>query len=550
MNYIAPLPSILFALRHVAQVSRLPDWDDDLAAQILEQAARFIEAEVAPLDADIDAAGVTFEAGRVKLAPALKLTYQRYRDAGWPSLTGPERFGGQALPHVLGSAMSEMIAGAGMAFQMLVGLPPAAARVIELAGTDAQRARYLPALVSGRWLSSMCLTEPQAGSDLGRIACQARPDGEGYALHGGKIFISGGDHDATDNIVHLVLARTPGAPVGVKGLSLFIAPAVLADGARNAIACVGVEHKMGLRGSPTCQLAFDGARAELLGGEGGGLALMFGMMNAARIEVGLQGVGLAEVARQRAWAYASERLQGRGADGPGPVPLTAHADVQRMLLTQAALAEGCRGLLYRVDVEHALEPHSPLVDFLTPVCKAFAADCGVEAAQLAIQVHGGYGFLREYRVEQVLRDARVTQIYEGANGIHAAALSERMLRIDGGAPAEAFDAFVRQAVDLASPAMAAALGTALDAWRRATAVQRQAPPGMQAYDYLRLTGLLAVGTAWARMEVAAGHAPHPERTRATAGFYRDWLLPECGSLAGRIAAFAGRALLPSSLFAE
>ncbi|MES2262724.1 MAG: acyl-CoA dehydrogenase [Pseudomonadota bacterium] len=549
MNYLAPVPAILFALRQAADVARLPGWDDGLAEQVLSEAARFINAEISPLDALVDEAGVTLEAGRVKLAPALVQAYQRYRDGGWSGLTGPEEFGGQALPHVLASAISEMIAGACMSFQMLVGLPPAAARVIELAGTAGQRLRYLPPLISGEWLSSMCLTEPQAGSDLGRIACQARPDGHGYTLHGGKIFISGGDHDATGNIVHLVLARTPQAPAGVKGLSLFVAPAVLPDGERNAITCVTVERKMGLHGSPTCQLAFDGAQAELLGSEGDGLALMFGMMNAARIEVALQGVGLAEIATQRAWRYASERLQGRGAGGPGPVPLTEHADVQRMLLTQAALGEGCRALIYRVAVEHALHHDSPLVNFLTPVCKAFASDCGVEAAQLAIQVHGGYGFLQEYRVEQILRDARITQIYEGANGIHAAALSERMLRIDGGAPASAFRVFVQQAMELALPETANKLQCALAAWDQATGVQRQAPAGMQAYDYLRLTGLLAVGAAWARMEAAAEHAPHPERTRAAARFYREWLLPECDLLAARIAAHACHRTLPVSLFA-
>lgn len=550
MNYLAPVPAILFALRHAGEVSRLPDWDDDFAEQILSEAARFIDGEIAPIDALVDEAGVRLEGGRVKLAPELAQAYHRYCEGGWPALTGPDAFGGQAMPHVLASAMSEMIAGACMAFQMLVGLPPAAARLIELAGTPAQRARFLPHLVSGEWLSSMCLTEPQAGSDLGRIVCQARPEGQAYTLHGGKIFISGGDHDATANIVHLVLARTPDAPAGVKGLSLFVAPAVLENGTRNAIACVTVERKMGLHGSPTCQLAFDGAHAELLGSVGDGLALMFGMMNAARIEVALQGVGLAEAATQRAWRYASERRQGRSAGEAGPAPLTAHADVQRMLLTQAALGEGCRALVYRVAVEHGLDRHSPLVDFLTPVCKAFASDCAVEAAQLAIQVHGGYGFLQEYRVEQILRDARVTQIYEGANGLHAAALSERMLRVGGGTPALAFRAFVEQAIGVAQPEMAGQLHRALAAWDRATEVQRRAPQGMQAYDYLRLTGLLAAGTAWGRMETAAGHGPHPERTRATARFYREWLLPECQSLAARIAVGAQHGTLPAALFAS
>jgi alkylation response protein AidB-like acyl-CoA dehydrogenase len=550
MNYAAPVPAILFALRHGAQAQRLPDWDDELAVQVLYEAARFVNAEVAPLDPVADARGATYQNGRVTLAPEMRQAYERYRDGGWPSLTCPSEFGGQELSHVLGAAISEMIAGACLSFQMLVGLPPSAARVIELAGNAEQRNRFLPKLVSGEWLSSMCLTEPQAGSDLGRIACQAEatPAGD-YALTGMKIFISGGDHDVTDNIVHLILARTANAVPGVRGLSLFVAPALLADDSRNAIACLNIEEKMGLHGSPTCQIALDGAHAEMLGEEGQGLALMFGMMNAARIEVGLQGVGLAQVALQRALAYAGERRQGRTGGDAGPVPLTAHADVQRMLLTQIALTEGCRALLYRVAVEHELTPDSALVNFLTPVCKAFASDSAVEAAQLAIQVHGGYGYLREFRVEQVLRDARITQIYEGANGIHAASLSERGLRQDGGAGPLAFRCFVEAAIGEAVAPMASGLQLALAAWERASAVQLENGAGARACLFLRLTGLLAIGTVWARMESAAEQAPAPEMTRTAATFLLEWMLPECTYLADQIIANAHARPLPSALFA-
>lgn len=536
MDYQSQLASILFTLRHGAHCGRLPDWDEDIARQVLTEAARFTASEIDPLDGLTEHAPPRLEQGRVVLPAHMVGAYRAYRDAGWPTLAGAEEHGGQHLPHVLASAVSEMLAGASLSFQMLIGLTAGAIRVITSSGTPQQRAAYLPPLVSGEWLATMCLTEPQAGSDLGqtRTAARAGPDGD-YLLSGGKIFISGGDQNLTDNIVHLVLARTAGAPAGVKGLSLFLAPAVLPDGRRNAIACLRLEEKMGLHGSPTCQLAFDDAEAQMLGGEGEGLARMFEMMNAARIEVGVQGVGLAEVAAQRSRAYAAERRQGRGADGNGPVPLHRHADVRRMLLTQIALVEGCRALVYRTDVEHELGANQPPADFLTPVCKAFASDSAVEAAQLAIQIHGGYGYLKEYRVEQILRDARITQIYEGANGIQAITLADRLLRMAGGAPMQAFAREIDDAIEAGPPEARAALLEARGHWERASAaLLRGVGAGAVATQYLRLTGLLAVGAAWARLEEAAGHAPQPARTRAAARFYREAMLPECGYLAQRV----------------
>ncbi|HSF47772.1 MAG TPA: acyl-CoA dehydrogenase family protein, partial [Burkholderiales bacterium] len=392
IDYRAPVDSIAFAMRHGAGADRLPNWDDDIAQQVLAEAGRFIDAEIAPVDPIADATHAKLVDGRVQLPEAFVTAYQRFTEAGWPGLAGAEEYGGQALPHVLASAVSEMLSGACVTFQMILSLGQGAMRAIAANGSEVQQERYLTKLVSGEWLATMCLTEPQAGSDLGLTRTLAEPAGDGrYRLTGSKIFISGGDQNMTGNVVHLVLARTPNAPAGVKGLSLFLCPAVREDGQRNAVACVRLEEKMGMHSSPTCQMAFDGAEAEMLGIEGQGLTHMFVMMNAERIDVGIQGVGLAEVAGQRSRAYAAERRQGRAEDGSGPVAINRHADVRRMLLTQIALTEGCRALLYRTEVELELQRNAALVDFLTPVCKAFVTDSAVEAAQLAIQIHGGYG---------------------------------------------------------------------------------------------------------------------------------------------------------------
>ncbi len=539
-DYRPPTDNLLFALNHGADAARLPDWDADIVTQVLDAAADFIDGEIAPLDPIGDAIGARLVDGRVRLPAAFVDAYRRYRDAGWIGLTAPETHGGQALPHALGGVLTEMLAGACVSLQMVVALGQAAARTIAASGTPEQQARYLPPLVSGQWLATMCLTEAQAGSDLSAIRTRAEPADDGrYRLHGEKIFISGGDHDLTDNIVHLVLAHTPGAPDGVKGLSLFLSPARHDDGSRNAIACLRLEEKMGMHGSPTCQLAFDGADAEMLGAKGQGLACMFVMMNAQRIETALQAVGLAAVAAQRARAYAAERRQGRDGTGTGQVPINVHADVRRMLLHQSALTEGCRALVYRTQVELDLGQRPALVDFLTPVCKAFASDCASEVADLAIQIHGGYGYLTEYRVEQVWRDARITRIYEGTNGIQANTLVERALRAADGAGARAFAADIEAALVDATPAMAPALSSALSHWQAATdaALQRK-PLGAAAVIYLRLTGLVALGAAWARMEAAAEHAPNPARTRAAARYAREWLLPECAHL-GHLVRHAG-----------
>ena len=535
IDYHAPVESLLFALRHGAEAGRLPHWEDELASQVLIEAGRFIEAEIAPLDPIGDQQHARLVDGRVRLPEAFVAAYRKYSEAGWPGLAGDVQYGGQGLPHVLASGVSEMLSGSCLSFQMVLSLAQGAMRAIAAQGSDAQRGYYLPKLVSGDWLATMCLTEPQAGSDLNPTRTVAEPTGDGrHRITGAKVFISGGDQDFTDNIVHLVLARTPDAPPGVKGLSLFLCPAVLPDGRRNAVACVRIEEKMGLHAAPTCQMAFDNAEGELLGAEGSGLANMFVMMNAERLDVGLQGVGLSEVAGQRSRAYAAERRQGRARDGSTTL-INRHADVQRMLMTQLALTEGCRALCYRTDVEIELGTNPALVDFLTPVCKAFATEAALESAGHAIQIHGGYGYLTEYRVEQILRDARITSIYEGTNGIQAITIADRVLRAKGGAATSAFRKETAHAIALAAPASANSLREALGHWQRATAAVLERPAsGFAATSYLRLCGLLAVGGMWARLEAAADASAKPQRTRSAAAFYRDWMLPECEFLSHQV----------------
>jgi hypothetical protein len=537
IDYRTPVADILFALRHGAEADRLPDWDDGLAGEVVRAAGRFVDAEIAPLDPIADAEPARLVDGRVRLPEAFVAAYRRFCAAGWPGIVADPAYGGQGLPHVLGSVVSELLAGACITFQMILSLGQGSARTIAAHGSDEQKRRYLPRLASGEWLATMCLTEPEAGSDLGRIRTVAEPAADGsFRIRGGKIFISGGDQNMTHNIVHLVLARLRGAPAGVRGLSLFVCPAVADDGVRNAVAVVRLEDKMGMHASPTCQLAFDGATAELLGAEGEGLARMFTMMNAERLDVAVEAIGLAEVAAQRALHHAAERRQGRAPGSAEPVdPIRRHGDVQRMLLTLMALVHGMRAMTLRTAVDLERDAASPLAAFLTPVCKAFCTDAAVEAANLAIQVLGGYGYLREYRVEQNLRDARITPIYEGTNGIQAMTLAGRLLHSDNGAAAEAFAAEIEDAGRRAAKPFATALAGALDHWRRATAAVRANPdPGMVAASYLRLSGLIAFAAGWSRMETAAAASPHPVRIRALAAFVRDWMLAEAALLSGRV----------------
>lgn len=541
IDYRSPVGDIVFALEYGAGAARLAGWDGELAGAVIAEAARLVDAEIAPLDPLADRGAVRLVDRRVVLAEPFVAAYRRFAEGGWPGLTAPRAHGGQEMPHVMWTAVSEMLSGACVGFQTMLALAQAGTRAIAAHASDTQKAAYLPRLASGEWLATMCLTEPQAGSDLGLVRTTAVPADDGsWRITGAKCLISGGDQNLAANVVHLVLARTEGAPAGTRGLALFLCPAVLpAGGRRNGVSVTRLEDKMGLHGSPTCQMAFDDAWAEIVGAPGEGMARMFTMMNAERLDVGIQGVGLMDVAGQRSRAYAAERRQGRAGGEDGAGQINRHGDVRRMLLEQMALTGGCRVMNYRTAVELELDDGKRRADFLTPVCKAFSADSAVRAADLAIQVHGGYGYCREYRVEQVLRDARITPIYEGTNGIQAMTLVLRLLRIDNGACAAAFRADIADTGSGATGAMKARIEASLADWDRASAAITANPdPGAVAVAYLRLTGLLALAAAWSRLENAADSAPNPPRVRAAAAFARDVLVPETARLADLVASGA------------
>ncbi|MCC7167004.1 MAG: acyl-CoA dehydrogenase, partial [Rhodospirillales bacterium] len=532
-----------------AEAQRLPGWEGDLVRHILGEAARFVEGEVAPLDTQGDLVGAKLVDGRVRLPPSFKKAYGKYCEGGWPGLTAPETFGGQAMPLVLYSAVSEMLSGSCAALHMVLALIQGTLRTLDAHGSPAQKALWLPRLISGEWLTTMCLSEPQAGSDLALCRAKAEPNPDGsWSISGGKIFISGGDHDLVGGILHLVLARTGGPELGTKGLGLFLCPSILEDGTRNRVSVVRIEEKMGLHGSPTCQMAFDGAKAEIVGAPGEGLMRMFTMMNALRVDVGIQGVGYAEIAHQRSLAYAAERKQGRGPDG-ATTTIIRHGDVRRMLMAQSAQALASRALIYRTAVELELGQRPALVDFLTPIGKTFASEGAIEAANLAVQIHGGYGYLKEYRVEQILRDSRITAIYEGANGLHAMNMATRMVRQGNGACVAAFRDEIGLAIAVALPESRDSLRMGLAQWEKATqAILARPDPSLAAASYLRLCGIVAAGAALFRLEAKADEAPNPERLKAAALYWRGYLMPETGLLAERAQSLPDGLDLPEKAF--
>ncbi|MDQ2090251.1 acyl-CoA dehydrogenase family protein [Marimonas arenosa] len=500
----APLGDILFTLNHVAGAAALPDWDAEFAGEIGAHFAAFAEGEIAPLDEPGDRQGCRLENGRVRMPDGFVDLYRSYAEQGWPGLTAPEEFGGQGLGAMMLAIVSEIFSGANHSLQMVTGLVPGAIRVLTRFGTEAQKARHIPGLASGELLATMCLTEPGAGSDLARVRCRAAPDGDVWIISGEKIFISGGDQDMSDGIFHLVLART--SDEGVKGLSLFATRDTLADGSRNAISVARIEEKMGLHASPTCQLVFDGAEAELIGEEGKGLLAMFTMMNHARSDVALQGVAHAARAHDVAASYAAERVQGRKSDG-SPAMLSDHADVRRMLDEIDALAMGGRAMAHLACVTMEQGDDPALVEVLTPVAKCWCTEAGMRAAELGMQVLGGYGYLAEYRLEQSYRDARITAIYEGANGIHARMLAMRLAR---GAEADAFAAFLEaEGGDVASLWQAA--------WEM---VKASAAPERLAHDFMALTCHALLEALWGRAEAVSEQHPEPDRIRRLAAVAR------------------------------
>ncbi|WP_353473829.1 acyl-CoA dehydrogenase [Salipiger sp. H15] len=541
-HYTAPVADLLFVLCDVLRIDRgvSDSTDRDTCAAILTEVARLAETRLAPLNRRGDLEGCRLENGVVRTPAGFPEAFAEVCAGGWYGLDCAPEHGGQGLPHMLHSAVGEILSGANMAFHIHAGLTHGAYSAIAAHGSAAQQALYLPKLANCRWTGTMNLTEPQCGTDLGLIRTRAEPvpgsDGR-YKLHGTKIFISAGDHDLAENIVHLVLARLPDAPEGVKGLSLFLAPKFLpaadgSPGARNAVTATRIERKMGLHGNATCEMVYDGAEAELLGGPNQGLAAMFTMMNEERISVGLQGYAQAERALQGALTHARERRQGRavtGAAQPGAEadPILVHPDVRRMLLDQQGFTEGARALTLwgaqLVDLARAGDAGAAArLSLVTPVIKGFLTDKGIESCLAAQQVLGGAGYIEEMGLSQILRDARVTAIYEGTNGVQALDLVARKLGADGGAALLALlgeiggfaaaPAPEEIARDFLAP-LRGALGHLQAAAFRLQSYGASDPEAALsgASDFLQLFGHVCLGYMWARMARAADALPGPAR---------------------------------------
>jgi acyl-CoA dehydrogenase len=542
MTYRAPVAEMAFTMRHVAGLDRAiadglyGDLSSDLAETILEEAGRFANDVLAPLNRVGDQHGSRLADGAVTTPPGWKEAYKAWSEAGWNALPGTVEYGGQGLPTLLNSGCIEMWNSAALAFGLCPLLTIGAIEALTAHASDELKDRYLAKMISGEWTATMNLTEPQAGSDLNAVRAKAEPAGDGtYRIHGSKIFITYGDHDLTDNIVHLVLARLPDAPPGTRGISLFLVPKVLPDGTRNDVRCHSIEEKLGIHASPTCTMVFGdsgGAIGFLVGQENRGLACMFTMMNNARLAVGLQGVAVAERATQQALAYAKERRQGRslrgGADAMAPI--VEHPDVKRMLMTMKGLTAAARAICYMtaeaIDRAHlspdetARKAANERASLLTPVAKAFSTDIANEVASMGVQVHGGMGFVEETGAAQHLRDARILPIYEGTNGIQAIDLVVRKLPLAGGETVRRQIAAMRAvAVDLVkdgSPAFgltAPRLREAIDSLDRATSFMLKALAGNRQEDalagatpYLRLFGLAQGGAALAKGALAANAA--------------------------------------------
>ncbi|MHB1223642.1 MAG: acyl-CoA dehydrogenase C-terminal domain-containing protein [Gemmatimonadaceae bacterium] len=586
-TYKAPLDDIRFVLvdlLDVAQLAQLPGYEEstaDVLLSVLEEGGRFCEEVLAPLNQSGDQEGCHFEDGVVTTPAGFREAYRAYMDAGWPAMTALPEFGGQGLPHLTRIVFDELLCSSNLSFSMYPELGHGVTALLERWADDELRQRYLPRLVDGSWGGTMCLTEPQAGTDLGLITTRAEPAGDGaYRVSGTKIFISAGDHDLTDNIIHLVLARLPDAPAGTRGISLFLVPKRLPTdegtaGAANGVSVGSIEHKMGIKGNATCVLNFDNAAGWMVGEPHKGLRVMFTMMNGARLGVGMQGLGLAEVAYQNAAIYARERLQGRALTGAADPtadadPIIVHPDVRRMLLTQRAYVEGMRALSYWVgllsDVE---EKHSDaarraeaedLVALMTPIIKAFLTDVGFEVTNLALQCYGGHGYIREFGMEQFVRDARIAQIYEGTNGVQAMDLVGRKMPEDDGRLVKRFFAVVQPDMERAlagddelASELAVQLGRALQSLQETTvgiATRARKDPnelGAAAVDYLRQFGLVATGWMWLRMAMTArakldagdGDGNFLEGKRTVARFYFGRLLPQVRALQATIESGAG-----------
>jgi alkylation response protein AidB-like acyl-CoA dehydrogenase len=565
----APVDDIWLTLTEAAgldEVLGCPRWREvspDLAHSIVEEAARFSASEIVPLRTIGDTVGAVRHGHDVVMPPGWGTLYRRWIDGGWNGITAPEAFGGQGLPMALGIAALDLWNVGSMAFAVGPTLTMGAVETLHAHAGEALKARYLEKLVAGTWMATMNLTEPQAGSDLSGVRTRAEPVGDGsYRLFGQKIFITYGEHDLTDNIVHLVLARLEGAPAGTRGISLFLVPKVLPDGKRNDVVCAGLEHKLGIHASPTCTMAFgDGAVAGmspgaigwLVGEANRGLNHMFTMMNNARLAIGIQGVGVGEAATQKALAYAKDRRQGRAPNetGEGASAIAAHADVRRNLLTMRALTMAARAICYACAAAIDLARAGPAernahwqarANLLTPIAKAFSTDIGVEVASLGVQVHGGMGFVEETGAAMLLRDARIAPIYEGTNGIQAIDLVTRKLPVGDGADVRGFISELRRDVarlnESALRPEAPSLARALDDLDAATTLlldrlgKGEVDAALAgATPYLRLFALALGGCLLGRMAIATERADPVDAFR----FYARNLVGETGFRRGQVA---------------
>ena len=581
--YKAPQRDMRFVLHELLEVERLtalPGYEEasaDVVDAIIEEAAKIAETLLMPLNQPGDRQGCMFENGVVRTPDGFKDAYDQFVASGWTGLAADPGYGGQGLPKTVKLVVDEMVCSANLSFGMYPGLTAGAYNAIVKHGTDEQKALYLPKMVEGRWSGTMCLTEPQCGTDLGLIRTRAEPDDDGsYTLSGTKIFISAGEHDLTQNIIHLVLARLPDAPAGIKGISLFLVPKFLPDdrgeaGSRNGIACGSIEHKMGIKASATCVMNLDRAKGWLIGERHRGMRAMFTMMNDARLGVGIQGLGIAETAYQSAVAYARERRQGRaltGAREPDQPadPILVHPDIRRMLLTMRAFSEGARALAYWIGMQLDISEKHPepekrqaaddLVALITPIVKAYFTDQGFATAHLGVQCMGGHGYITEWGMEQLLRDARITLLYEGANGIQALDLVGRKLPAHFGRLLRAFFhpvmAFIEEhQTDQDLAEFVLPLAQAFSRLQQATlhiaqqGLRNPDEAGAASVDYLRLFALVVLAFMWVRMvkvamaglrDGADGDSGFYQAKIRTARFFMTKILPENSALFAQIMA--------------